>query len=648
MTVERAAGKRLAILAASIMFVTMSSLPLVLPTAQAAPPTLNGVQGTTRVIARGAPTTFHPTQTGMSPNVAGNERRTDLGPDRYGTRTGANRAGGAARRSSSPAARRGASSAAEVADGSIVRTGARLATSFRALNHYEQRTANGGNQQSVEPPSPALCVGNGHVVEAVNEALRVYDQHGSPQTGVEDLNTFFGYPAAIDRTTGVAGPEVNDPSCLFDPVTRQFFLTVLTLAVDSPGQTTGQNQLDIAVTRDPTRTWTLYHLDVTDDGSNGTPVHPHCPCVGDYAHLGVDAHGLYISTNEYSFFGPQFNGAQIYAFSKRALASHADPVYVTQYDTAGAVDGDPGFTVWPAQSPTVGQYARGNNGTEYFLSANAAEEANGNGSSRQIIVWALTGTATVGTADPTTALVNRPVAVDQYSTPPLSNQKSGPTPLRDCLNQDACATSLGGQPDPYTEVLSPLDSNYTRMQQVTYARGKLYGALGTAVSLGGSTLAGIAYYVIQPSAAGRRVSGSVVLQGQFGLADNNLTYPEIGVASSGHAVISFTLVGADYYPSAAFASFDATNGPGPIQLAAAGAGPQDGLTNYAYYFGGQVRPRWGDYGATASAGTRVWVVSEYIAQRCALKLYKRAPFGTCNGTRTSLANWATRVSLIEP
>jgi hypothetical protein len=34
----------------------------------------------------------------------------------------------------------------------------------------------------------------------------------------------------------------------------------------------------------------------------------------------VDANGFFLTTNEYSFFGPEFNSAQIYAFSKRALA----------------------------------------------------------------------------------------------------------------------------------------------------------------------------------------------------------------------------------------------------------------------------------------------------------------------------------------
>jgi hypothetical protein len=72
----------------------------------------------------------------------------------------------------------------------------------------------------------------------------------------------------------VQGPFVTDPVCLFDPTTRAFFLVVLTLEVDATGNFTGVNHLDIAVTKNPTGAWNIYRLDTTDDGSNGTPVHP--------------------------------------------------------------------------------------------------------------------------------------------------------------------------------------------------------------------------------------------------------------------------------------------------------------------------------------------------------------------------------------
>ena len=87
-----------------------------------------------------------------------------------------------------------------------------LGTHFQGLNLFDQRFANNGNQFSVEPPDQALCVGNGFVLESVNDVLRVYHTDGSPATGVVDLNTFYGYAAAINRATGARGPTITDPS----------------------------------------------------------------------------------------------------------------------------------------------------------------------------------------------------------------------------------------------------------------------------------------------------------------------------------------------------------------------------------------------------------------------------------------------------
>ena len=91
-----------------------------------------------------------------------------------------------------------------VPSSAVVGSNPELANSFDGLNHFDQRTANGGNQWSLEPPDQGLCAGNGFVVEVVNSVIQVWDTSGAPLTGVGDLNTFFDYPAAINRTTGPA------------------------------------------------------------------------------------------------------------------------------------------------------------------------------------------------------------------------------------------------------------------------------------------------------------------------------------------------------------------------------------------------------------------------------------------------------------
>ncbi|MDQ1709911.1 MAG: hypothetical protein QOG49_1296 [Frankiaceae bacterium] len=527
------------------------------------------------------------------------------------------------------------------------------ATSFSGINHHQQRLeVAGGNQWSLEPPDQGLCVGGGYVFEAVNNAVAVYDAAGN-RLALDSLNHFYGYPVEINRATGVVGPkQTTDPTCLYDPTTQRFFLTILTYDADGAGNATGTNSLDTAVSPagTPFGTWSITHIDATDDGSNGTPNHAGCPCLGDYPHIGVDANGYYITTNEYPFFADGFVGAQIYAMSKAQLASGATSVTVTQIDTSRAdPNGKPGFTVWPAQSPTAAQYDTSAGGTEYFLSTNAAEEAQGTGRSSELLTWSLTNTASLATT-PALGVHAQKSTVGTYAVPPPADQKAGPTPLADCLNVTWCAKAVSGTPDRYKEYEANLDSLDSRMQQVTYANGLLYGSHGTALDVGTSTAtlaqkAGIAWYITDPTTAANGNLTTVVLsQGRVATANNNVLDPALGVRPDGSAVIGVTLVGADHYPSAAYVALSATGQTGAIRVLAEGVGPEDGFAAYRI-FGD--RPRWGDYGAAAvDASGNLWVANEWIAQSCTFAEYQAAPFGQCGGTRTALANWSTRISMV--
>src|SRR5207245_6589514 len=159
----------------------------------------------------------------------------------------------------------------------------------------------------------------------------------------------------------------------YDAATQRFFVVVLTLDTNSTtGAFTLVNHLDIAVsqTSNPTGLWNIYKVDVTSDGTNAGGVNP-CPCLGDYPHIGADANGFYVTTNSYPWCCNGFNGAQIYAFSKRQLASGAATVNMTHIDTFASVNvptgetpaiNQPGFTVWPAQSPGISSYDLGAGG----------------------------------------------------------------------------------------------------------------------------------------------------------------------------------------------------------------------------------------------------------------------------------------------
>ncbi len=530
--------------------------------------------------------------------------------------------------------------------------------SLTGLDFHDQRFANGGNQFSVEPPDQGLCVGNGFVLESVNDVLRIFDSAGDALTGPIDLNTFYGYAPAINRgaTPVTFGPSITDPSCYFDPDTHRWFHLVLTLDRASPTAQTlsGTNHLDIAVstTADPTQPWVVYHIPVQNDGTQGTPDHNckakvgtqlvHGPCLGDYPHIGADAHGIYVTTNEFNLNAPGFRGAQIYALSKRALVRNAQTVTVQLFDTtdpALTLDGSPGFTVWPAVSPAA-EHDHDDEGTEFLLSSVAV--FSNTGTDNRLRVWSLTNTESLNTT-PALTLATRVVTVVPYTVPGSSTQKPGSLPLLTCIADPACAPLIGSAVNT-SNVETRLPSNDSRMQQVVFADGKLWGALDTGLSIDGSPQNGIAFFVINPH------SLDVFQQGYVGLANNNVTYPALAVTREGRGVMGFTLVGADHFPSAAYVSLDAKVGAGDIHVIAEGAGPQDGFTGYAPLGGSPPRPRWGDYGAAATDGADIWLASEFINQTCTYAEYLAQPFGQCGGTRGVLGNWATRITklFVEP
>ena len=536
------------------------------------------------------------------------------------------------------------------------RGGPRLAASFDGLDLRDQRLANGGNQFTVEPPDQGLCVGNGFVLESVNDVIRVFDRNGNPLTGVVDLNTFYGYAPAIDRTKSVFGPSLTDPSCYYDPQVNRFFQTILTIEVDpATGDATGANHLDLAVSSsgDPRGSWTIYRIPVQDDGTQGTPVHANCPCLGDYPHIGADANGIYLTTNEFPFAGG-FNGAQIYALSKKDLVGGATSVKLVQIDTNDhLLEGNPGFTVWPAVSP-AGDFAGANRGTEYFMSSLAVFTDSGN--ENRLRIWALGNTRSLNTSSPDLTLVDDTVAVRSYGVPPLSNQKAGSTPLADCINDTTLVTPFGVGCWNFLFVKRPpaavapelIDSNDSRMQQVFYTGGRLYSALDTVVNVRGGQQAGIAYYAIRPFAQHGSVIGIVENQGKVGIAGNNANYPAIAMRPDGVGVMAFTLVGADHFPSAAYVRIGRNGHTGPVQIAADGLGPEDGFTGYEAYNPGTSNSRWGDYGAAVLDGDDIWLTSEYIGQTCSLTTYVGPPLGSCGGTRVTLGNWGTRISRVKP
>jgi hypothetical protein len=509
---------------------------------------------------------------------------------------------------------------------------------FSGISHVDSRTANHGNQFSVEPPDQGLCVGNGYVMEAVNDAVRVFDTEGNPLTGVQDINSFFHFPAAIVRgTPNQFGPSLSDPKCYFDPQVRRWFVSELMGDTGTNAGATGRNfnLLAVSQTDHPTGAFTIFMYDVTDDGLNGTPSDPGCPCFGDQPLLGTDTFGVYQTTNEFQDATSGFNGAQIYAISKAqivlAAASPSAPLPVVVHIDASQLlvpFGGLSYSIQPATSPAGEDFEGEDNethgGVEYFLSALQFVDTFDN----RIAVWAVTGTKSLAEDSPSLTLTFDVLRSETYGQPNPALQKVGEFPL---------GSSLGD-----TEQF--LNTNDDRMNQVVFAGGVLYGGVNSLLSVDGTEQQGIAWFGVGPRIDDGTVEGRVVRQGYVAVAGADVFFPSIGVNSSGDGVIAFSLSGAQYFPSAAYVDMSDGRSSKFVHIAAAGKDPEDGFSGYKQFAGATDGiARWGDYSAAVADGEQIWFASEYIPKAC-----PSLGSNTTPPCRTVNTNWGTFLSAVRP
>jgi hypothetical protein len=540
----------------------------------------------------------------------------------------------------------------------------KVGASFDGLDFFDSRFANGGNQFSIEPPDQGLCVGNGKVVEIVNQVYQVFDTQGHPLINPVDLNTLFGYPAAINRTTGTFGPDLGDVSCLFDQQTNTFFVVAGVNDMNPNGTPTGTSHVDVLAGADPTGAYTRYTIDATH-AMACTPFGSTTPdnCTWDYPHIGADANGVYISVDIFDETLSNFEGVNIYAMPKAELASQPASLPLTTINTNGYApteDGGQFIALIPAVSPGSDQFSSADNGTEYFSESRAVFTNDGTASS--IEVAKLTNTESLTTATPNLHLTASTVDTEQYGVPAPAQQKKGQTPLADCLGSNTiipafnlpCWAVVGpglgiGQKTQFQE--NVLDAGFSFVTGIAYANGKLWVTLGSAgTDSHNNPFDGAAWFVINTTGPNQ----GLMNQGLLVDDGTNLIYPSIAATAGGTAALAFTVVGPQDYPSQGYAGLNARNGTSNVRITQKGAGPQDGFSEYAPFFSdGSPRPRWGDYSAAVADGNSLWIANEYIGEKCNLQQYVQpspsnaAAFGTCGDTRGALGNWDTRISQLQ-
>jgi hypothetical protein len=503
--------------------------------------------------------------------------------------------------------------------------GSELLKGFEALNHADQRFAGTGaytnTNFSLEPPDQALCVGGGKIVEGVNTAFRIYNTDGTPASAIQQYNQFFHLTPPINRVTGVRGDFTSDPKCIYDKPSGRFIMSLLQAGVDpATGGFNGTGGVYFAVSdAGSTTNWSIYHFSTASDGVPGNP--GSCPCLGDQPLIGADKYGIYFSVNSFPFFSDGFNGAWIYALSKKSLFSGSLGT-VNRYYTGALRDGT-AYSTQPATVPSD-RYATANGGTEYFLSAldfNASLD-------NQIAQWSLTNTSALDSGGAPLLQAPKLIDTEVYGQPPAAAQSdAGPFPLL-----ESGAIPLLGEIHPSSYHVALLNSNDDRMNQAVYANGKLWGAVNTVVKTqNGATMTGLAWFEVNPA------NGTLANQGYVSVNGASLLFPSLAINDAGKGAIAATITSPNMHPSVAYAQIDETHGAGPVRVAFNGPVGEDGFTGYTDpVTGAPVNQkgvaRWGDYGAAAvDADGSIWLANE-----------------TTSLTRSSIANWGTFVMHVRP
>jgi hypothetical protein len=483
-------------------------------------------------------------------------------------------------------------------------------TAFNGLTHADQRNANNGNQFSVEPPSPGIAVANGFVLEGVNNAVQVFTTSGTPLLPqAVSSNQLFGLPPAIIRDTNTNGPFPTDMRVFYDQTINRWFVIQRAADRDTAGNPLFSSHLYMAVSQasDPTGIYNIYSMETTNLGNL------HCPCYPDYPQIGADQYGLYISSNEFSIINNQFVDVTILAISKSALGSGA--TIPTAYRFILRNFSGYEATVFPATTPPGASYFVASNGVEYFLSS-LPQQGN------HLAVWSMSNTSSLDTPAPKPVLSQTIIDSLGYVAPDPAKQRPGPLPYGSTL------TPPGS--------LAFIDGADNRILSLVYSGGRLYATLGTEVmDSGGNVTDGAAYMIVSPTFRKdprdpnpnktEVLSAFVLRQGYLLVQNNHLLRPAIAVNPQGRGAIAVTLVGPDYYPSAAFVPIDTFTTGTTVQLAGPGVAPEDGFTGYpGGFFPGTAR--WGDYSAAfAAADGSIWMTAQFIP----------------NAPRTQFANWGT-------
>ncbi|GBF88976.1 hypothetical protein Rsub_01475 [Raphidocelis subcapitata] len=461
------------------------------------------------------------------------------------------------------------------------------------------------------PPDPALCAGNGYVVEVVNSFISIYNTNGT-RLLFNELDAFLGGDAlwgSIVDTSQEYALAAIDPNCAWDPTTRRWFFSCFLGFNDPPYLVVSASKGE-----DPAGAWSHW---VIDPNTPTTP--PPEGLFPDYPQFQVYPGYMLLTTNEFSFTEDAFFGTNLYVFpTTGGLLSDADSFDFSVFPRLGVFDngtaasagdwnldgvqGYASYHVWPAALAVSGpSEAAGDPGVIYLAEQSSTSPA--------LNVWTLKG-APAAVAGGGAAALSLDVVVlpfkKGYVTPPLeATQKAG-----------ACRGLK-------------LDSNGPYATGAALANGgrDLHVVATAGVQRkSGPTDVGVAWFRVAVGLGGGTKPPKLKKQRILSAPEDgdNLIFPGIGLDPAGKfGLVVYSVTGTNYYPSPGFTVIRGGKPKKGVNVVATGVA--QACNQYK---------RWGDYQTVRLDeegnfyGTAEWIASQ---ESEALSFY-----------------WATRIMKFTP
>lgn len=360
-------------------------------------------------------------------------------------------------------------------------------------------------------------------------------------------------PTTFWSPTGKTG--IFDPNMVYDPYNNRWIFAIC-------ARTNPDSFILIAVsqTNDPTGVWNYYTFDVDANNVNWF----------DYPSLGFNKDWIVVGGNMFTNAANAFAGVQIYAFDKATMYSGGtiDNTKSTLFATAGS---SIGATHTPA-------YTYDNTLNKIYLLQNWSSA----GATWRM--WEITGT-----------------------THPLTMTSLGfPT------NNSAWSATGVLAAQPTVAASQYIDAGDTRMHNVVYRNGKLWGTQGIFLPSGASpTRASVQTWEINPT--GLTVNQSIRIDDNDGIAPQEFFYyPSIAVNANNDLLMGFAHSSVNHFAGGMYAYRKSTDAASTIRENVRFI---NGLATYYKTYSG-TRNRWGDYTATVVDpvnDTDFWTLQEFAS-----------------------------------